>query len=190
MFGNSGGDKREWWLVAVVLIGAGVLWVWSAGVNRRAAEEKAQLEAFTAKLDSWLAKPASTEPGTAYVRGKLLPILHHEQRSGCGIERELFAALPHDLKATSPDEVGTVVWLEWRSEFFKYARFSNGYAQNAYTPVCKLTVIDKTRNSIVDQRIFRGIDPDTASKGKDLYEINGIRPYGDILVYLRSLPRK
>jgi hypothetical protein len=178
-------------LFAILLLVGGVLW-WIFAVEgpRQAQATQAQADVLQTRLDDWLRKPASTGRESPYIRGKVVPVAHSEHRISCSIDRELFAELPYELRATTPEEVGTIVWIDNRLEFFKNVQFQYGITQAAYTPHCTITIIDRARSVKLDSRTFRGIDPDTASDGKDFYEVNGLRPYAAMRDYLVGLPRQ
>src|SRR5262249_9269107 len=91
---------------------------------------------------------------------------------------------PAELKAEKPEDVKTVVWLEYDED--KIDEFDDGAA--AYVWTVKVSVIDKERGRMVGQQDFRGGDPPmTKTYSGAAY---GPRPNKEGVDYLMALPRQ
>ena len=101
-------------------------------------------------------------------------------------------SLPTDSRPTTPNEVGTVVWVECDRNIV--ARYSKGSI--AAQIICHVSVIDFEKKIIIDQKTFEGSMPTTPSqityigRGGGYNQIYGSKPDDDIAKYLRSLPRR
>jgi hypothetical protein len=147
------------------------------------------LNQFNDKQAYWLQKPASADPSTAYLRGKVLPF-GRQQAGGPGVDEELFWALPSDLRPRTPDEVDTVVWLDWTEKHITTPQYAwRPYWILGRQRICKVTVIDKRTNKKLASRTFVGPDPTAGTDGKTIKGM-GPRPDKEILNYLLNLPRK
>jgi hypothetical protein len=148
------------------------------------------LDDLNKKIDVWLEKPTASDDLGAYVRGKVLPIERSPRNGkGNGVAPDLYWALPRDLRARTPDEVGTVLWLDWEYDWITEYRHPFEYTLGGIL-VCKVTVIDKTTNTRLATRTFRGSDPTKAEvKGKSRDYI-GEPPFEAIIAYLQKLPKR
>lgn len=101
-----------------------------------------------------------------------------------------FFFLPDDLRATTPEEVGTIIWLSWGSrQVGHYGEVE--YHKPACRIKCRMTIIDKKRNSIIGEKEFLGgPPPKTTSASFDLQGDYGNKPTPAITSYIESLPRK
>jgi hypothetical protein len=132
----------------------------------------------------WLKEP-SPGPSTAYVRGKVLPVIHKPYSGGgSGVQKDLFWDLPSDLRPRNPDEVGTILWLDWEEKSFSVPYIQFTYRVIGIQYVCKVTVIDRATNEKIGEQTFVGSDP----RGSGNYA--GDKPYPQIIQYLQGLPRK
>ena len=167
-------SKEAWLLIALVLsFGVQGLYKWYRSLY--------SLEHFNKTAAVWLKDPA---PGRspAYIRGKVLPVTHIP--SSGRVEEDLYWLLPSELRARTPEDVSTVVWLDWEEKPFTvpYIQFTRRIIGIQY--LCRVTVIDRTTNEKVAEQMFLGSDP----RGSARYA--GDRPYEAIAQYLRGLPRK
>jgi hypothetical protein len=92
--------------------------------------------------------------------------------------------LPAQLKAPTPAEVKTVVWINWGSVAavkFPGNRFG-------YQHFCDVCVIDKDTNTTIGQRRFVGTMPPTTISSRSS-STNGSKPYEDLVNYLQSMAR-
>jgi hypothetical protein len=95
--------------------------------------------------------------------------------------------LPKDVRADNPDEVGTVLLLDWerrKTGTYGTAKIT-GYAYRVH---CQLFLIDATHKTLLAKRTFDGDPPPGAvPSGEDGY---GGFPTQSILAYLRTLPQE
>ena len=145
------------------------------------AQRTAKLAPFRARLREFVdlkLDPAAAQPvGQHALRRKMLAI---DQRAGQIDNLQLL--LPEELCAAAPDEVGTLLWLQWGEETTgKYP--AGGRAIRRY---CDVILIDFAAppRLIGRTRIVGGEPPDKGSSS-DLY---GSPPLKQIIQYLRSTP--
>jgi hypothetical protein len=153
-----------------------------------------ELSAFTNRLAEYTAPPqkeAQTEPNPqggppfanpqrGYVKGKVIPVDLANQKIDW-----FYYDLPDDLKARTPEQVGTVVWLEWGERKVGQYGTSGG---GAFVRTCNVTVIDHAQRAIVGRHYIEGGPPPTTSRrGASQY---GSYPTEGIVNYLRGLPRR
>jgi hypothetical protein len=166
-------------LVAILALG-GIL----PGVLLKVRQMATSVDAFNNQSAVWLKEPAAGR-STPYIRGKVLPVIHKPYSGGgTGVQKDFFWELPSDLRPRNPDEVGTVLWLDWEEKPFSvpYVQFTYRIVGIQY--VCKVTVIDRVTNEKIGVKTFLGSDP----RGTDQYA--GDKPYPQIIQYLQSLPKK
>jgi hypothetical protein len=115
----------------------------------------------------------------AYIRGKIVAVNRSENQID-----DIYFDLPQELRAAQPEEVGTVVWLEWGAD--RIGMYTDG--AGAYAHTCKVTIIDMSIPAIIAERDFRGSrPPETKSGSGSRY---GSKPTDKIVGYLKGLPRK
>ncbi len=145
-----------------------------------------QMEAvapFEKHLAEYTAEPTRPSGGfpTTYIKGKVVPV---EFRKGKQAIDYLYFDLPPELKAQTPEEVGTVVWLEWGED--QVGDYDDD--DPAFVQTVKVSVIDKERGRMVGQKSFRGgPPPNTKTYDGPGY---GPKPTAEIVQYLTSLPRQ
>lgn len=116
---------------------------------------------------------------TPYLKGKLVVVNKTEMKVD-----DPYFDLPEDVKAVKPEEVSTIVLLDYDKSVA--GRYTDGAAGYRYT--AKVTVIDKTSGTIVGRTSFKGGEPPSTKKGSgDEY---GPKPSNEIKNYLLSLPRR
>jgi hypothetical protein len=108
-----------------------------------------------------------------------------------------FRKLPVGLRASTPEEVGTIVWLIWGRErvgtYMEY-RLLRGdrVGPSAYRITCEVVVINKAKTAILDRVKFSGDDPpEKISKPSESlmnFDEYGSRPTEQIVKYIKSLP--
>ena len=173
------GQKYGTWIavgVLIALIAPGAYFViqslWTGQSQSR------EIAPFEARIDDYLAVPKPGGPATGQkARGKIIPVDFQERR----VDR-LYFELPKELRAASPDDVATVVWLTWREE--KVSEYEGG--KPAYVERCEVSVIDRKENVVLGKKEFRGGDPPKALS-RNLSKGVGPRPYKEIADYLVSL---
>lgn len=96
---------------------------------------------------------------------------------------DLHFDLPETLRAKEPEEVGTVVWVEWGQ--IQEGSYTDGSA--AYIQTCVVTVIDREKWEVLGRNTFQGASPPSFKKGGG--SRTGSKPTKEIVQYLSSLPR-
>lgn len=119
-----------------------------------------------------------------YIRKRMIPIDKQKRR----VDIELFPHLLEQDRATRPEEVGTVLLLDWGlQEVGRYvdveSRKSTG--ELAYVHTCTLSIIDWQLRTVIGRRSFVGGKP---LEGEIVGP--GMPPYFEIAYYLTNLPRK
>jgi hypothetical protein len=111
-----------------------------------------------------------------YVKGKVIPV---------DLKNNKIDWFYYDLRANQPEEVGTVVWLEWGEKKVGQYGASGG---GAFVRTCNVTIIDHAQRLIVGRHYAEGGPPPTTSRrGASQY---GSYPTENIVNYLRGLPRR
>jgi hypothetical protein len=176
MYNNNG-------LTTFRLVALGVLLVVGAGVGIHQLIQMQTVAPFEQHLAEYTAQPSVPDGGfpTTYVKGKVVPVEFHNGKQKIDY---IYFDLPAELKAEKPEDVKTVVWLEYDED--KIDEFDDGAA--AYVWTVKVSVIDKERGRMVGQQDFRGGDPPmTKTYSGAAY---GPRPNKEVVDYLMSLPRQ
>ena len=97
----------------------------------------------------------------------------------------LYYRIPSEIRAESPDEVGTVVRIECADK--AVARYTDG--GTGYRADCDVTLIDKSQDSIIVRKKFTGEQPPPTKSGGGT-DWHGSKPTGKIAEYLTGLPRR
>ncbi len=135
---------------------------------------------FRAHVDDYLAvSKEQTEQGP-YLRGKVVVIDRKEK----SVDREILDGIPSELHASGPDDLGTVVLLEWGRQVGPV--YTNGAIGMIHT--CEVAIVDNSIPAIVGRRGFRGSDPPSETHGRG--EIFGDRPVKAVIDFLTGLPRE
>ena len=96
-----------------------------------------------------------------YRVGKLVAI----DPRGRGLDGRLQNALPADLRAAGPDEVGTIVWVTWG--YHQVGTYKDAVSERergkAFQGYCEITVIDRAAALIVERRTFDAPAPPSTS---------------------------
>jgi len=135
---------------------------------------ESRLAPFKPYLSEYLSF-TSAQQGEPYVRGKVITV--DTRRKAVD---HLYFDLPQELRATRPDEVGTVVWVECTS-VTTVVRRTGGSTNNTVDYRCEVTVIDKAASAIVGQQTFE------KTSGEQGYQQV---LYGDIAGYIARLARR
>jgi len=183
-----------WWqalMVPCLVAAAGMLLGFTILMARRedlaqqaqAQQRAAELTLLQERLPEYLRAGLRSElDKPPYVKGKVI-VIDINTRNIDGT----YFALPEDLRARSPEEVETIVLLEWGK--LKVGEYeptkTNVLAVDALVLTCKASLIDKQRGLIVGESQFRGGDPPPRlDVGKANY---GPKPTPQIINWLKSL---
>ena len=170
----------------LLLIGGPLLVIAVAGVLEVSRQNRA-LAPFQPYLDEYLYLPGENAGNTVlqmtfahptdspYIRGKIVPVQVRDNTLDV-----LYFDLPAELRADSPDEVGTVVWL-YCTSVTQVVRRVGASTSNTVDYSCDVAVIDRSIPAIVATHSFR----ETAGE-------QGYRDvlYPDIVEYLAGIPRR
>lgn len=152
-----------------------------------------QIKELEKYLDDYIQSPRlSPSHGNCYIRGKIVPISAWSKENA-HIDKIAYWNLPNEIRAATHQEVGTVVWLDWKIDL--QGQYENGYPW--YAGHCDVTVIDFKSGIACGTAIARGKDlkeviveyndgtPQVQQKGGWDVEI-----YKKINDWLLKLPRK
>jgi hypothetical protein len=172
MANNSGNLGCVVIVIVVALIGGGVYGIRS--YNRNLATKP-----FAEHLSEYTHFPRLNESSSSTtITGKAITI----DKTTNEID-DTFYDLPSELKASKPEEVGTVVWISCsESVSGTYQSGAKGYVWN-----CDVTVIDKATASTVGKKSFSGDHPPQTKSGTS--DWHGSKPTSEILSYIKSLKR-
>ena len=115
----------------------------------------------------------------AMIRGRVIPVDMRTRNID-----EIYFRLPEEIRSVSPDDVGTILWLQCGKQ--DVGRYEGGAPARVQT--CEVTLIDKATFSVVAQRDFRGSEPPEKISSKSSEGV-GAAPTAEILSYLKGLPR-
>ena len=184
-------------ILAVVGLGAAIYWgVVAFKHSQYAGPFQAQMAAYLAPpQDPETSKPKDPKPSgseesepagqeeskpAGVVKGKMI-VLDAKTKD---FDWEVTDALPAELKAVKPEEVGTVVLTEWHKN--KIDEYNNGAA--AYQYSVDVTVVDHARRTVIAKTTKTGSEPpyETSNSSED----SGSKPTNDVVEYLKGLPRQ
>jgi hypothetical protein len=177
---------RRWSAFRIANVAIGIAVFAAIGITLavmyRHRSESAQ--SFERHLSEYLRTPKPIDPsGEAFIRGKLV-IVDPDKKA---VDWTMFE-LDERWRAQNPEEVGTVVWLNWGTKRVGEYRSGSNKRGDAYVHTVRVTVIDKKTATIVGSIEFTGDDPPPAATGfSDQY---GTKPTNKVAIYLRSLPRR
>jgi hypothetical protein len=163
-------------IFGVVAVGS-VIYV--ANQYRKAKER----EPFQAKVDQFLIQPANELPyeyklpkEALKIPGKIIIVDSKAKKID-----PAFNDLPAGLKPANPDEVKTIVWVEY--QHLDKGKYNDG--TTAYQTIAKLTLIDASNNKYLWLTEVRGkLPPEKTNKtGKDFIEY----PAEEIVQYLQRV---
>lgn len=181
--------KRINWIGPAVLVGviamvAGAVW-WAVSVeNEKQRIEQERRNAFAAPFQAHLAEYLPVAPQRdlqpPYRRGKVVPI----NLGAKGIDAML-VELPLSVRPNKPEDVGMIVWLQWRTE--TVGRYTDGV--DAFIVKCNVTLIDKQQGIIIAEQEFTGSQPPQRRQNHNDPNI-GSTPNHEVMNWLLNLPVK
>jgi hypothetical protein len=161
-------------IVACVLIGVGIWFLMRSS----------QTAPFKPAMATYLALPTSPAPMRGQPPTKPVGKMVLVDQASKEVDWTLFD-LPDDLRATKPEEVVTVVLLNWRKG--KVGDYEGGGA--AYQQNVTVTVIDlATKTVLCYNEIYGGPPPQNIDSRSS--EGTGSKPTKELVEYLKGLPRK
>ena len=96
---------------------------------------------------------------------------------------DLYFDMPADLRSSTPEDVATIVWLEWSEDVI--GKYNDGTPARVHK--CEVTVVDKTTFRVIAQRTFRGTEPPKEIRQNSQWQGIGERPTLPILQFLSSM---
>ena len=163
-------------VVAAALTGLGAYWG-VLGVIRSNS-----LAPFKPHLAEYLAPAGPVAAGP--LRGKMIVV---DKATG-EVDWDVFFALPNQLRAARPEEVGTVVWLEYGREQDKHYSYGQQHLP-AFRQTCTVRVIDQADRHVIANAVERGGDP-PGEIDENAKEGVGPKPTKEVVNYLKTLPRQ
>jgi hypothetical protein len=157
-------------LVVIGLVGGGI---WYAMYRAKRAP-------FRAQMATYLAQPTGTAPANTPV-GKFVVVDTKDK----DIDSMHFD-LPDNMRAATPADVTTVVWLAWDKR--QVGKYTSG--GTAYQWFCEVTVIDLKSKAKIAGSNFSGTAPPQSFRGKSGESRTGDKPTEAVLNYLKGLPRR
>src|SRR5207248_1841027 len=111
---------------------------------------------FQNHLNEYTSSVSRTLPGEPYIKGKVILINKKENKVD-----DLFFSLPEELRPSTPEEVGTVVWLEWGERQVGYYGSKDSSWDQTFSPAtmwhCDVTIIDLSIPAIlINKKYFVG----------------------------------
>lgn len=165
-------------------------------VNAPTPKNSDGLAALIMKDAEYSQIPATTNlTKQPYIKGKIRILSKDPGEPGY---RGYDLKISEDRLAKSPDEVGTIVLLDFKkTRFGTYQEVmpSNGDKParvNGYFWTCDMTVIDRTIPAVIYKETFKGDKPDqwVSSDKATADSVNGAKPESSIIYFLNSAPVK
>jgi len=174
-------SSKKWKILAWSVVG--IIAVATGGYfGIRAIVRSNHLKPFQPKVDEYLARPvASRESPAARHKGKIIPVNVKEKEID-----SLYWDLPEELRAATPDDVATIVWLEWGEVQVSTYGSTN---KPALVQTCNVTIIDRADKAILLRHSFRGSDPPKSIKSRDSSG-RGDKPTQAVVEYLQKAQQK
>lgn len=166
----------------VVLLGVGVTKSFLSFV-----EQENQRAGFDSHIVEDLKTDIATHtPDSPYLRGKLVTI----DVDRAEVDYWTYPKLPEDIRAMTPDQVGTVGLIKW--DFEKVGYYENvetgRQTGDAFQSNARLTLIDWVEKTRIAEMTFEGAAP-VGGLTRD-GDFKSMQPMFQIVDYLTSLPRR
>lgn len=116
--------------------------------------------------------------GTGKIKGKVIPI-----DMTANTVDYIYFDLPDELRPAKPEDVGTVVLLQWGKN--QVGTYTGGSA--AYQQTVQVTVLDKDTRDIIGQQSFSGSMPPQRKKSSE--SGTGSKPETEVINFVKALPR-
>jgi hypothetical protein len=161
--------------ILLVLFGLFVVFVGIPEAKERAATR----ERFAPFMEEFTNSSQFHESdGEAYIIGKIAVI----NKTESDLDDTHFSYKLDELRAASPEDVGTIVWLECKEQL----RGTYDSGSKGYRWACDVTTIDKGEGVIVGQEKIYGDDPPDSKRSRG--DWHGSRPTDNIIAYIAELP--
>jgi hypothetical protein len=140
------------------------------------------VESFNFHISEYIAdvdKSTESTNYSPYLRGKVITIDNENKAID-----DIYFSLPNELKASEPNEVGTIILIERRE--VAVGRYTDG--TGAYQDFWQLTIVDKTLLTIVGTIEISGEEPPEYKQSSG--PKTGTSPKTKVIEYLSNLPCK
>jgi hypothetical protein len=138
---------------------------------------------FKGQIEGYLAINKEQMDQGPYLKGKMVVISKRDKE----VDEEVSSGLPPELQAAGPEEVGTIVILNWRGDVRGPYVGSSAFGMRHK---CELSVIDRSLGAIIGRQDFYGGDPPAVVSANARGDIYGSKPIDQIVAYLTQLPRE
>jgi hypothetical protein len=145
-------------------------------------QQSADIKLFQEHIEDYVSIPnqQAISPFTeSYLTGKVITVDINKNEID-----QIYFDLPEDLVAKTPEEVGTIIWLNWGEVLV--GRYTDG--AGGYRIICEVTIIDKANSEIIDKETLSGSDPISVKEGSG--NRYGSKPTSEVIDYISTLPRK
>jgi hypothetical protein len=113
-------------------------------------------------------------------KGKFIPI----DMSTREVDRDIYFDMPDDVKPATPDEVGTVVQLQWNK--VQVDQYTNG--KGAFRQDCMATVFDReSKKALAGPTLIEGEEPPQSIKSSE--SGTGKKPVKRLIEFVQSVGR-
>jgi hypothetical protein len=175
--------QHMWKVYVGIAVVGGVIALGSVGVYQSQQEKKAMAAAiapFQENIGEYtsLQKPRDGDIRDGKAKRKMITIDMINRKVD-----SLYFQLPQELRATTPEEVETVVWLRWGQDYI--ASYEGGGKAIRHT--CTVTVFDRATKKVVAQTTFQGEEPPDVTYTSAGEDDDGGKPTDKILFYLRNI---
>jgi hypothetical protein len=157
--------------------------------ERKKIELAAQRDVFQSRVNEYIRMARHSQLQEPYIHGKLIVV---EQENDNYVGKyplkvlngsSLSSVLPPELIASTPGEVGTVVFVEFYTKVVGY------YSDKtpAFEEPCDVTIIDTSIVAAITKRHFASLKPASSVRGGNQPDP---RPWKEIYDFLKGLPRR
>jgi hypothetical protein len=147
---------------------------------------------FHGEYDQYIQITAKQSVDVPYLRGKIVAVSPEWGLLAGPEKHRLQSALPADLQAHRPDDVGTAILLQSGHQSVGDCIYKNGpnagqREGDAFRICYRVIIIDMSIRAIIHQQDLCGADPSATEKDS---VCAGPDPLPQVLSYILSLPRK
>lgn len=135
---------------------------------------------FRPHMATYLAAPTGNAPAGTPIKKVVVVDVKDKDVDGLHFD------LPDTLRAGTPEEATTVVWVSWDKR--QVGAYTTG--GNAYQWFCDVTVIDLATKARIAGQNFSGSPPPATFRGRRGESRTGDKPTDAVLNYIKGLPRR
>lgn len=176
--------KRVLWVAGILAVGIGIRAAQSLVAFKNQDTRMAHFE--TVMGDYLALKTLPVTEGEPYIRGRLVTV---DVDQGI-VDTWTYPKLSETLRATSPDEVGTVglILWDWRRIGAYVDQETQRETGEAFISTARLVLVDLADRKVITHATFEGDAPAGGQTREGDYRSE--RPMFKIVEYLESLPRR